>query len=215
MRFDALMYGIELAYLAGKTYSRARKDLVKKVQGIASVANVPEIQAQSELMEQILHTNYLEHAGINEFEHIRACLRDLMKYLPRSGEIYNTDFTDNILSTEWRESELENDDLKNYKAKAEFYIRQHKDNPVIAKLHSNLPLTEEDIGELQNILWSQVGSRQDYEADLFRQSDYRVHCPQWHDERLVCAPGTALYRPGQHCGSVYGSVAVEGYTRRH
>ncbi|MFQ7139116.1 DEAD/DEAH box helicase family protein [Evtepia sp.] len=166
VRFDALMYGIELAYLAGKTYSRARKDLVKKVQGIASVANVPEIQAQSELMEQILHTNYLEHAGINEFEHIRACLRDLMKYLPRSGEIYNTDFTDNILSTEWRESELENDDLKNYKAKAEFYIRQHKDNPVIAKLHSNLPLTEEDIGELQNILWSQVGSRQDYEAEI-------------------------------------------------
>ena len=166
VRFDALMYGIELAYLVGKTYSRARKDLVKKVQGIASVANVPEIQAQSELMEQILHTNYLEHAGINEFEHIRACLRDLMKYLPRSGEIYNTDFTDNILSTEWRESELENDDLKNYKAKAEFYIRQHKDNPVIAKLHSNLPLTEEDIGELQNILWSQVGSRQDYEAEI-------------------------------------------------
>lgn len=166
VRFDALMYGIELAYLVGKTYSRARKDLVKKVQGIASVANVPEIQAQSELMEQILHTNYLEHAGINEFEHIRACLRDLMKYLPRSGEIYDTDFTDNILSTEWRESELENDDLKNYKAKAEFYIRQHKDNPVIAKLHSNLPLTEEDIGELQNILWSQVGSRQDYEAEI-------------------------------------------------
>ena len=166
VRFDALMYGIELAYLVGKTYSRARKDLVKKVQGIASVANVPEIQAQSELMEQILHTNYLEHAGINEFEHIRACLRDLMKYLPCSGEIYNTDFTDNILSTEWRESELENDDLKNYKAKAEFYIRQHKDNPAIAKLHSNLPLTEEDIGELQNVLWSQVGSRQDYEAEI-------------------------------------------------
>lgn len=31
VRFDALMYGIELAYLVGKTYSRARKDLVKKV----------------------------------------------------------------------------------------------------------------------------------------------------------------------------------------
>lgn len=30
VRFDALMYGIELAYLVGKTYSRARKDLVKR-----------------------------------------------------------------------------------------------------------------------------------------------------------------------------------------
>ena len=35
VRFDALMYGIELAYLVGKTYSRARKDLMKKVSAIA------------------------------------------------------------------------------------------------------------------------------------------------------------------------------------
>ena len=61
---------------------------------------------------------------------------------------------------------MENDDLKNYKAKAEFYIRQHQDNPVIAKLRSNIPLTDDDVKELENILWSQVGSRQDYEAEL-------------------------------------------------
>ena len=41
VRFDALMYGIELAYLVGKTYKKARKDLVKKVSGVASVANIP------------------------------------------------------------------------------------------------------------------------------------------------------------------------------
>ena len=28
---------------------------------------------------------------------------------------YDTDFADDILSTEWNEAELENDDLKNYK----------------------------------------------------------------------------------------------------
>ena len=71
VRFDALMYGIELAYLVGKTYARARKDLVKKVAAVAGVANIPEIRAQSDLIEKILHTDYLENAGINEFEHIR------------------------------------------------------------------------------------------------------------------------------------------------
>ena len=139
---------------------------MKKVSSIASVANIPEIRAQSELIEQILHTDYLEYAGINEFEHIRECLRNLMKYLPRNDEIYYTNFTDDILSTEWREADLENDDLKNYKAKAEFYIRQHQDNPTIAKLKSNIPLAEHDVRELENILWSQIGSRQDYEAEL-------------------------------------------------
>ena len=43
VRFDALMYGIELAYLVGKKYARARSDLFKKVSGVASVANIPEI----------------------------------------------------------------------------------------------------------------------------------------------------------------------------
>ena len=166
VRFDALMYGIELAYLVGKTYKKARKDLVKKVGAVASVANIPEIQAQSELIDKILHTDYLENAGINEFEYIRECLRGLMKYLPHGGEIYNTNFTDDILSVEWNESELDNDDLNNYKAKAEFYIRQHQDSPAIMKLRSNIPLTESDVKELENILWSQVGSRQDYETQV-------------------------------------------------
>ena len=82
LRFDALMYGIELAYLMGKKYAKARTDLLKKVSGIASVANIPEIMVQSELINKILHTDYLENAGINEFEHIRENLRDLMKYIP-------------------------------------------------------------------------------------------------------------------------------------
>ena len=165
VRFDALMYGIELAYLAGKKYSRARTDLYKKVSGIASVANIPEIMVQSELINKILHTDYLDNAGINEFEHIRENLRDLMKYIPRIGVKYITNFDDEILSVEWNESDLESDDLKNYKAKAEFYIRQHQDEAAIAKLKSNVPLSAEDIKSLERILWSEVGSKKDYEAE--------------------------------------------------
>ena len=165
VRFDALMYGIELAYLAGKKYSRARTDLYKKVSGIASVANIPEIMVQSELINKILHTDYLDNAGINEFEHIRENLRDLMKYIPRTGVKYITNFDDEILSVEWNESDLESDDLKNYKAKAEFYIRQHQDEAAIAKLKSNVPLSAEDIKSLERILWSEVGSKKDYEAE--------------------------------------------------
>ena len=80
MRFDALMYGIELAYLVGKKYTKARSDLFKKVSGIAGVANIPEIMAQAELIRNILHTDYLDNAGINEFEVIRENLRGLVKY---------------------------------------------------------------------------------------------------------------------------------------
>lgn len=166
MRFDALMYGIELAYLVGKKYNKARSDLYKKVAGIAGVANIPEIMVQSELIDKILHTDYVDTAGINEFEHIRKSLRDLIKYIPYNGAIYHTNFDDEILSIDWNESELENDDLKNYKAKAEFYVRQHQDNAVIAKLKSNVPLNSSDVNELEQILWSEVGTKEDYEAEF-------------------------------------------------
>ncbi len=165
VRFDALMYGIELACLAGKKYGRARSDLFKRVHGIASVANIPEIKAQAELIDKILHTDYINNCGINEFEEIREKLRSLMKYIPRSKLRYDTNFEDDILSISWNESELENDDLKNYKAKAEYYIRKHQDHEAIKKLKSNVPLSHKDIEELEKILWSQLGTKEEYERE--------------------------------------------------
>lgn len=166
VRFDALMYGIELAYLAGKKYTRAYGDLLSKVKAVSGVANIPEIMVQSELIDKILNTDYLERAGMDEFEHIRNNLRNLMKYIPVSrSSVYNTNFDDEILSTEWKDSELDSDDLKNYKMKAEFYIRRHQDEEAIAKLKSNVPLNSDDISALEKILWSEVGSKEDYEAE--------------------------------------------------
>ena len=166
VRFDALLYGIELAHLIGKKYTRARNDLRKRVIGVSKVANIPEINAQTEFINKIINTDYVERAGINEFEEIRTKLRDLMKYIKKDNIKYDTNFADELLSMEWKEAELENDDLKNYKAKAEYYIRQHQDNIVIAKLKSNKPLTESDIAALEEILWKEVGTRQDYENEF-------------------------------------------------
>ena len=166
LRFDALLYGIELAYLAGKKYAKGRHDLISKVQAVAGVANIPEIMAQQELIQKILKTDYLENAGINEFENIRENIRDLIKYIPNKLIVYNTNFDDEILSMTFHESELDNDYLADYKAKAEYYVRQHQENEAIAKLKSNIPLTENDVAELERILWSEVGTKQDYEREI-------------------------------------------------
>lgn len=151
--------------MIGKKYSKARSDLIKKVQGIAGVANIPEISVKIPLINQILNTDYLDNAGINEFEHIRESLRDLIKYIPKVHLRYDTNFDDDILAVEWKDAELNSDELKNYKAKAEFYIRQHQDNIAIAKLRTNKPLTSTDVATLEGILWSEVGTREDYENE--------------------------------------------------
>lgn len=165
VRFDALMYGMELAYLDGRKYGKARSDLLKRVKAIAGIGNIPEIQRQAELIEKILHTDYLEHAGMDEFEYIRESLRELIKYIPKGTVFYDTDFTDDILSIEWNEADLESDELDNYKAKAEYYVRQHQDNFVIKKLKTNQPLTKKDIASLEEILWSEIGTKNDYQQE--------------------------------------------------
>lgn len=50
--------------------------------------------------------------------------------------------------------------------RAEFYIREHQDNIVIAKLKTNKPLTENDIDSLEEILWKEIGTKQDYENEI-------------------------------------------------
>ena len=165
LRFDHLMYGIELAYIIGKKYNKARSDLMKKVAAVSRIANVPEIRGQYVLIDKILNTFYVEDAGINEFENIRENLRGLMKYIINDGEKYGTNFKDDVLETVWNESELDNDDLANYKAKAEYYVRENQNNIVIAKLKSNQPLTSVDIEQLEKILWSEIGTHEEYEAN--------------------------------------------------
>lgn len=167
VRFDALVYALELAYLAGKPHNKGKGDLIKKVKGISSVANIPEIKVQYELIDDILNKDYLEHAGIKEFECIRENLRSLMKYLPKGkAYIYDTNFSDDILSEKWKDSELENDDLEQYKLKAAYYIRQNQDNIVISKLKMNKPITKLDIESLEKMLQNEVGSEEEYKAEF-------------------------------------------------
>lgn len=167
VRFDALIYGIELAYLIGKKHTRANSDLIRRINAISTVATIPEVQQKSELIQKILHTNYVEEAGINEFENIRNELRDLMKYIPQTKtNKYVVDIEENIASLELHDSDIEENYLTNYKAKAEFYIRQHQDTEVIAKLKTNKPLSSDDVKALQKILWEDIGTKEEYKKEV-------------------------------------------------
>lgn len=55
--------------------------------------------------------------------------------------------------------------MKNYKAKAEFYVRKHQEIEAIAKLKSNKPLTSDDVSSLERILWNEIGTKEEYEKE--------------------------------------------------
>lgn len=164
-RFDMLIYQIELAVLAEKSCKRAKNDVLRKAEALSRYGTIPAIAEQKELLEQILHNDYLERAGISDYETIRTELCDLIKFIPEDERVrYDTNFTDDILSIEWNESQLDNDDLANYKKKVSYYIRQHQNIPAIAKLKGNEPLTSKDVRSLENILWNELGTKEKYDA---------------------------------------------------
>ena len=137
----------------------------KKVGELSRYATIPAISAQQELIEQIQHNDFLERAGIKDYESIRIKLRDFIKFIPYAERSrYDTNFTDDILSIEWNESQLDNDDLVQYKNKVKHYILQHQDIQAIAKLKGNIPLTPTDVSELENLLWTELGTKEQYDA---------------------------------------------------
>ena len=166
VRFDALMYAIELGYIVGNTYHRGIKDLMGKVRAVATVSTIPAVTEKSEILDRILNTDYVERADINDFETIRKEIRDIIKYIPTyEWEPYITDFTDDIVNMAQNPYEPTGGELHNYRAKVNYYIRQHMDNAVISKLHTNQPLNTADIEELEKILWSELGTKEDYQQE--------------------------------------------------
>ena len=58
-----------------------------------------------------------------DYEKIRIKLRDLIKFIPADERVrYETNFADDVVSLDWNESQLDNDDLINYKKECEKFI---------------------------------------------------------------------------------------------
>ncbi|MCY6354940.1 type I restriction-modification enzyme R subunit C-terminal domain-containing protein [Clostridium sp. ZS2-4] len=56
-------------------------------------------------------------------------------------------------------------DLENYKKKVSRYLNEHKDEMVVYKLRNNKKLTSQDMKSLEEILWHELGSKEEYEKE--------------------------------------------------
>lgn len=166
-RFDLLLYGIELGCLIGKGYSRGRNDLTKKLRALADYGSIPEVAAQKDFIKELLESDFIKEAGVVDFESIRRRLRSLMKYVEREpSALYDTDFADPLKEILEGGELPGGDGLESYKEKVNHYICAHDDMIAIMKLKSNQPLTSLDVKELERILWSELGTKDDYARDF-------------------------------------------------
>lgn len=100
-------------------------------------------------------------------EEVREALRDLIKFIEREQQkIYYTDFKDEIIEQTENNSILDVNDLQSYRQKVEHYLKEHQDQIAIYKLRHNKELTKQDVETLEEILWKELGSKEQYEKDF-------------------------------------------------
>ncbi|MPM28040.1 hypothetical protein SDC9_74557 [bioreactor metagenome] len=166
-RFDLWMFAIELSMIANSDGTRFIRQVMVTAQELKKLGTVPQVLAQIEIIQKVQQPDFWQRPSVTELEEIRLALRELIRFIPKNDQkIYYTNFEDEIISTtEHNAPLLKVNDLRSYKEKVEFYIKNHLGHTAVYKLNHNLPLTKQDVVTLETVLWEKLGSKEQYESD--------------------------------------------------
>ena len=166
-RFDLVMYSIQLAYLQGTNETSGIKSVITTAENLSKLGTIPQIKEKKYIIEKVMTEEFWEKADIFEIDEVRQALRELIKYLEKEKQqIYYTKFKDMIIAEETNTSMYNVNDLKNYKKKVEYYLKEHQDELVIYKIRNNKKITKEDLEHLENIMFNELGTKSDYEREF-------------------------------------------------
>ncbi|MDD6070752.1 MAG: type I restriction-modification enzyme R subunit C-terminal domain-containing protein, partial [Clostridiales bacterium] len=165
-RFDYLMYSIDLGILQSKSVQKPIDAVVLTAQLLSAKYSIPQVVAQKEVIEKVKTADFWDGTNIIELDTVRNALRNLIQYIDKiQRKVYFTTFDDTIIDTVEGEPIYVSKDLKNYRKKVEFYLKDHSDNLSVYKLKHNKKLTKADLKELERVLWVELGSKADYEKE--------------------------------------------------
>lgn len=166
-RFDILMYTIELANLQGNNATRPIKSVIETAESLSKLGTIPQIQEQKYIIDKVRETEFWEDVDLFELDEVRSALRELLKYLGKTIQpIYYTHFEDMIINEESHGAMYNANDLKNYRKKVEYYLKEHENELAIYKLKNNKQLTKQDLEALESIMWQELGTKADYEKEF-------------------------------------------------
>ncbi|MBT2253837.1 DEAD/DEAH box helicase family protein [Priestia megaterium] len=166
-RFDLLMYTIELAKLTSNNATKPITRVTRTAQALSKLGSIPQVVEKKEIIKKVQDETFWQEVSLIDLENVRDDLRDLIKFIERGKQkLYYTDFKDEIIEQIENESLLDVNNLKSYRQKVEHYLKEHQDQLAIYKLRHNKELTKQDVEMLEDILWKELGSKEQYEKDF-------------------------------------------------
>lgn len=165
-RFELMMLKMQQAHLlklnAYRNYSEKLTNLAERLQ---KKYTIPEVRAAKPLIDKMAHSDFYNELTQRKLEEIRQEIRGLVKYL-EAKEILPVyiNIQDTSVVSEPGPSLTSSGSYLKYKDRVERYIRENKDQLVIHKIIHNEPITEEELNQLEIILFDgqERGTKEDF-----------------------------------------------------
>lgn len=169
-RFDNFMYGLMLAHVEHMpAFPYAKKQLCEMAALLEHKVSIPQIREKLPVLREIQTDAFWNANDLLLFERVRKDLRELIKFLDEDGSEQKrivTKLKDPIID---RQEGLQVGvayDFEDYRAKVNRYVNENGNTLAIHKLTHNIPLSMGDYQELEQVLTSELGSKEDYAREF-------------------------------------------------
>ena len=168
-RYDNTVYALMLDALDGtKDIKKASKKLIGLSTLLSHKGTIAQVEAKMPIIQATMEPEYWAGASVTDYDQVRNELRSLIKFL---SDIIETPLVFSNLDDKEVERRIGDplpmgEDLADYKVKVNRYVNEHGNTLVIHKLTHNVPLTESEYGQLEHILTTELGSKEDYERSF-------------------------------------------------
>ena len=123
-------------------------------------ASVPQIMAKADQLKILVSEQFWASPTVEKLESLREDLRELMKFINKDGKIVILHIEDEAESGGKLDGDLI--DIRTYRQKVMEYLKEHADSPVIQKIRKLEKINGDDLKELEDILWHQLGTQKEY-----------------------------------------------------
>lgn len=160
-KFDAIMLYIQLSVIDSSVNADRYKTKVEIIANkLQEKVTIPQVQAKLDLIKEISMPSFWENVSLDRLEYVRKEIRDLVQFIVGTGK---QDFVLDIKDIIEEKEPVDVKPLKvSYKQRVAEFLAQNADLPVFVKIKNIEQLNQEDIQELERILWTELGTEEEY-----------------------------------------------------
>jgi len=153
-----LLYKLQLAKLRGEPRFLRLQGQVRELATLLEARHsIPMVAAELDLIQDLMRDEWWQDVTVPMLEEVRRRLRALIGLIEtKAQEPLYSDFSDELVEIKELDGArlLTNDTFKQFRLRAQEFLKEHDDHLTMQRLRRNQPLTSNDLEELELFLIS-------------------------------------------------------------